>query len=225
MNISFEASDIEKDSADELAAVFKNCDAVIGCSGTEGSSDIQLKLTQAAIATGIKRYIPWQFGVDYDILERESIQDLFDEQLDVCAALREQNDIGWVIVSTGSFMSLLFEDFFGVVSRDRKTARALGIWQNTVTVTDVEDVGKVTAEVGWDGDGIRKEVVFIAGDTISYEDLTEAAEEVQSSPIERIEWTVQYLKEELVRDPENSIKKYRVVFAEAKMSLVHYRRR
>jgi len=72
---------------------------------------------------------------------------------------------------TGIFISFLFEDFFGVVSGDLKTVRALGSWQNTVTVTDVEDIGKVTAEVGWDGDGIRNEVVFIAGDTISYRRL------------------------------------------------------
>jgi hypothetical protein len=122
----------------------------------------------------------------------------------------------WVIISTGMFMSFLFEDFFGVASADRKTVRALGTWDNIVTITDVEDIGKMTAEVVWSGSDIRNEVVFIAGDTISYGSLAEVVEEGQDSPIKRVKWTAQYLKEELAKDPENSIKKYRVVFAEGK---------
>jgi hypothetical protein len=219
LNLSFEAGDIEKDSAEQLASVFKEYDVVVGCSGMEGSSGVQLKLTKAAIAAGVTRYIPWQFGVDYDILGRDSSQDLFDEQLDVRAALRAQNRIEWVIISTGVFMSFLFEEIFGVVSGDRKTVRALGGWDNRVTATDVEDIGKMTAEIVWAGEGIENNIAFIAGDTISYGDLADAVEEHQTSSrasIEKIEWTVPYLKEELAKDPDNGIKKYRVVFAEGK---------
>jgi hypothetical protein len=111
-------------------------------------------------------------GVWY--LGRASGPDLFDEQLYVRAALRDHDDIGWVIISTGILVSFLFEDFFGVVSGDLKTMGALGSWQNIDTVTDAENIGKLTAEVSWDGDVIRNEVVFIAGNTISDEGLAEA---------------------------------------------------
>lgn len=216
LNLSFETGDIEKDSAEQLAVVFREYDFVIGCSGMEGSSGVQLKLTRAAIAAGVSRYIPWQFGIDYDILGRDSSQDLFDEQLDVRETLRAQDRIEWVIISTGIFMSFLFEEYFGVISKDRKTVRALGSWGNRVTVTDVEDIGKMTAEVVWAAEGIKNDVVFIAGDSISYGELARDVEESQNAAVEKIEWTVPYLKEELAKDLDNGIKKYRVAFAEGK---------
>ena len=117
LNVSFEAGDIENDSAEKLALVSKDYDVVLGCSGMEGSSGVQLNVTKAAIAAGVKRYIPWQFGVDYDILGRDSTRDLFDEQLDVRAALTAQDRVDWVIISTGIFMSFLFEDFSGSSAR------------------------------------------------------------------------------------------------------------
>jgi len=53
----------------------------------------------------VKRYFPWQFGVDYDVIGRGSAQDLFDKQLDVRHLLRGQSGTEWVVVSTGMFMS------------------------------------------------------------------------------------------------------------------------
>lgn len=47
------------------------------------------------------------------------------------------------------FMSFSFEALFGVVSGDRGTVRALGIWENEVTVTAPGDIGVVVAEVVW----------------------------------------------------------------------------
>ena len=44
--------------------------------------------------------------------------------------------------------------------------RALGSWENGVSVTSPEDIGRVTARVVFD-DEIRDMVVFSAGDTIT----------------------------------------------------------
>ncbi|MGF6660693.1 hypothetical protein QF000_002338 [Paraburkholderia atlantica] len=66
---------------------------------------VQLKITQAALDAKVKRYFPWRFGVDYDIIGRGSAQVLFDEQLDVRDLLRAQTGTEWVIVSTGMFTS------------------------------------------------------------------------------------------------------------------------
>ena len=51
----------------------------------------QLKLAHAVLGVkggNVKRYVPWQFGVDYDIIGRGSAQELFDEQLGVRDLLR-----------------------------------------------------------------------------------------------------------------------------------------
>jgi hypothetical protein len=42
------------------------------------------------LSAGVKRYLPWQFGVDYDVIGRGSAQTLFDEQFDVRDLLRGQ---------------------------------------------------------------------------------------------------------------------------------------
>ena len=175
----------------------------------------QLKIARAVLAAKVRRYIPWQFGVDYDVIGRGSAGDLFTEQLDVRDLLRGQEGTQWVIVSTGLFVSFLFEPSFGVVSEDRSTVRALGSWQNEVTVTAPRDIGTVVAEIVWAATEARG-VVFTAGETVSYGRLAGILERVWGSEVRREEWGVGMLKEELDRNPGDGMKKYRVVFAEGR---------
>ncbi|EBX3265615.1 hypothetical protein DRT26_05920 [Salmonella enterica subsp. enterica serovar Oranienburg] len=58
-------------------------------------------MTRAVLEAGVKRYFPWQFGVNYDVVGKGSGQPVWDEQYDVRTLLREQNVTEWVIVSTG----------------------------------------------------------------------------------------------------------------------------
>ena len=164
---------------------------------------------------GVTRYIPWQFGVDYDIIGRESSQDLFTEQMGVRDLLRQQEVMKWVIISTGMFTSFLFEPSFGVVSEDRNTVRALGAWENRVTVTTPKDIGRVVAEVVWAAPELEG-VVFTAGETVSYEELVDILEKVLGKKVKREQWNLDKLKDDLAQDPENGLKKYRVVFAEGR---------
>ncbi|KIJ48961.1 hypothetical protein M422DRAFT_247335 [Sphaerobolus stellatus SS14] len=108
---------------------------IISCTGFVGGRGVQIKLAGAVLSANIKRYFPWQFGVDYDIVDYESAQDLFDEQLDVRALLRGQEKKEWVIISTGMFTSFSFEREFSVVDVERGVIKALGGWENRVTVT------------------------------------------------------------------------------------------
>ena len=60
---------------------------------------VDISTLSNVLEADVKRYFPWQFGVDYDVIGRGSAQDLFDEQLDVRDLLRSQNRMEWVIVS------------------------------------------------------------------------------------------------------------------------------
>jgi len=75
-------------SESSLAEIFKGFDIVIGCTGMALPAGSQMKIARAVLAANVPRYLPWQFGVDYDILGRTSAQDLFAEQLDVREMLR-----------------------------------------------------------------------------------------------------------------------------------------
>lgn len=117
--IAIHEVDVVSSSMEELAAAFREGghDIVIGCMGMDCPSGTQLKIAKAALVAGLQRYLPWQFGVDYDAIGRSSLQNLFTEQLDVRDLLRGQDQMKWCIVSTGMFMSFLFEEAFGVVNK------------------------------------------------------------------------------------------------------------
>ncbi len=83
LGVEFLPGDLVEGSAADLSALFQDFHTVIGCTGFVAGRSIQLKLARAALDSGVRRYFPWQFGVDYDAIGKGSAQDLFDEQLDV----------------------------------------------------------------------------------------------------------------------------------------------
>jgi hypothetical protein len=216
LEVALVPGDLVADSIDVLAEIFVPFDTVIGCTGFVAGRGTQLKLARAALAAGVKRYFPWQFGVDYDAIGRGSAQDLFDEQLDVRDLLRGQDRTEWVIVSTGMFTSFLFEPSFGVVDLDANIVHALGGWDVAVTVTTPVDIGRLTAEIVLTEPRIANQVVYTAGDTISYGELAGTVDAILGRTVRREAWSIPELKAELTSDPDNPIRKYRVVFAEGR---------
>ncbi|RSL57489.1 hypothetical protein CEP54_008266 [Fusarium duplospermum] len=215
LGADFEAADVVNASVAELAAIFSSFDVVVSCNGMGLPAGTQVKLLEAVVEAKVKRYFPWQFGMDYDIIGEGSSQDLFDEQLEVRRGLRAQNDVDWVIVSTGLFMSFLFLEAFGVVDFGRRTVRALGSWDNTITVTTPRDIGRVTAEVVLDPREIQRQVVFTAGDTISYGALADLLESHLKTKFHRELWDKDELKRQMDEDPSTMVK-YRDTFAQGK---------
>jgi uncharacterized protein YbjT (DUF2867 family) len=215
LGVHFLAGDLA-DPTTDLSALFKGYHTVIGCTGFVTGRGFQLKLAHAVLEADVKRYFPWQFGVDYDLIGRGSAQDLFDEQLDVRDLLRSQHRTEWVIVSTGMFTSFLFEPSFGVVDLAQNSVHALGSWDTAVTVTTPEDIGALTAEICFAEPRIVNSIVYTAGDTLTYARLADIVDSVLGRELGRVEWSLPELKDELAKDPANAIKKYRVVFAEGK---------
>lgn len=215
LSISIISADITSSSLSELSVIFKRYHTIISCTGFGTPPGTQLKIAQAVLDAHVRRYIPWQFGLDYDAIGRGSGQDLFDEQLDVRDLLRgeENTETEWTIVSTGLFMSFLFYNDF-VVDLQRRKVTALGSWDTAVTVTDVRDIGAVTAEVVLaEEPKVKNEVVYTAGQTITYGRLVEIVEEALGGKVERELLTVPMLEGMLGRSPGDGMVKYRLVFA------------
>lgn len=212
--IAIVEADVGIASPAELAALLKPFHTVVCCVGFAAGPGTQLRLARAALDAGIPRYFPWQFGVDYDAIGYGSPQDLFDEQLDVRNLLRAQNATEWVIISAGMFTSFLFDSDFGVVDVAEPRVNALGSWDTEVTVTTAEDIGVLTAEVIHTRPPIANEVVYVAGDTVSYRTLADIVERVRAAAVTRTLWTVPDLLEDLARHPGDGLRKYRAVFAQ-----------
>ena len=215
IGVAFLKGDIVNASEVSLAALFEPFGTIIGCTGMTYPAGTQAKIARAVLAAGTRRYLPWQFGFDYDLIGHGSSQDLFSEQLGVRDLLRQQSSTNWVIVSTGVFMSFLAEPSFGVVDGEQHLVRALGSWDNKITATSVEDIGKVVAEIVYASPEVQG-VVHIAGDTLTYAHLARIIDSVSGQVVTRELWSTEKLKSDLVQDPNNGMKKYRVVIAEGK---------
>jgi hypothetical protein len=217
LSINFLPGDITTSSISQLATLFTPYTLIISCLGFSSGPGSQLKIAKAVLEAKVKRYTPWQFGVDYDVIGRGSAQDLFDEQLDVRELLRNQGEGGkeWLIISTGMFTSFLFEESFGLVVPNNNAGdkgegewvvRALGSWENKATVTTPSDIGDLTARVIFD-DGVEwNSVVYTAGESISYAGLADVVESVSGKVAKREVWSVEDLKGGLSADPGNRLK-------------------
>ena len=205
--------DLAKETVAGLAAIVAGFETVICCTGFVGGPGTQRKITTAVLQAGVKRYVPWQFGVDYDVVGRGSGQEVFDEQSDVRDILRSQSATEWIIVSTGMFTSFLFEPAFGVVDFDQAAVHALGSWDNRLTVTTSEDIGRLTAAILAHEPAVRNEVVYVAGDTFSYSQLADMVERHLGRDVERVLWDMDKLRAEVEAHPGDGMRKYHLGFA------------
>lgn len=91
--------------------------------------------------------------------------------------------------------------------------RALRDPEHKVTVTDVADIGKILGRIVAGDVDAENKILYAAGDTVSYKELADIIERTSGKKVVREEWTVPYLQDELAKDPDDMIKKYRLVFA------------
>ncbi|KAK8041852.1 hypothetical protein PG993_006375 [Apiospora rasikravindrae] len=239
----FVPGDIGRDSVEDLAAAFRPFDTIICCAGFGDAfpAGTQLKISRAVLLAAAaahsdgddgnnitKRFLPWQWGMDYDAIGTGSAQDLFDEQLQVRALLRGERDgavaaneqevaalkkVDWVIVSTGLFMSFLFRADFGVVDLPDRTVRCLGAWDTEISVTTPRDIGVMAAEIALRPGAISNRVVYVAGDTASYGRVAELVEERLGVEFKRETWD---RDKKLAEAPGDVMLKYRNCFAEGR---------
>jgi hypothetical protein len=206
-----------------LAETFSHYDIIISATGFGQTPDTLLKLVHEAISAGTLRkkgrlwFFTWQWGVDYDVTgDGQGLMPLFGAQKKVRDILRAQDVIDWTVVSTGIFMSFLFEEFWGIVDRRNNktvTVRALQDWEHGVTVTDVKDIGRILGKIIAGHTLARNKVVYVAGETLTYGELADIVEKVTGKEVEREAWGVDFLAEQVSKNPEDGIRKYRLVFA------------
>ncbi|MFY1916468.1 aromatic alcohol reductase [Achromobacter xylosoxidans] len=216
LGVQIVSGDLLAQPAAELAALFGRFGTVVSCTGFVGGPGVQRKIARAALDGGVRRFVPWQFGVDYDLIGRGSPQDLFDEQLDVRDMLRAQSATEWLIVSTGMFTSFLFEPAFGVVDLAARRVNALGGWDTQVTVTTADDIGALTAAILRAEPRLANQVVYVAGDTVSYRQLADTVDRALGIETQHQARTVPALMRELAAAPGDPMRKYRAVFAQGR---------
>ncbi|AKC69968.1 aromatic alcohol reductase [Pandoraea oxalativorans] len=213
LRVDIVEADLATASEEALAAVFHSYDQIICCTGFVGGSGTQRKITAAVLKARVAHYIPWQFGVDYDVVGRGSGQDVWDEQLDVRDMLRAQNDVRWTIVSTGMFMSFVVLSDFGLMDVEQCVVHALGDPDFALTVTTPEDIGHLTAQIAVSRPTFDDQVVHVAGDTFTYRELASTLTTELGRPFSVECWEVPQLKADADAYPHDTMRKYRLSFA------------
>lgn len=219
LGISIIAGDTDHDSESQLTMTFAPFKTVIHAGGMTASPGTQIKITKAVLAAGVTLYLPWQFGVDYDVIGPTGGFGLFAEQYQVRELLRSQPRTDWIIVSCGIFTSFIFEEMWGVVTKldDGKIkVTALNSWEDWITATTAKDIGSCTAELVLNENEPRNQAVYIAGDTLTYRDFANVVEKETGKEVVRDMWPLQNLEEKAKDNPENKLQKYHVVFAGGK---------
>jgi hypothetical protein len=233
-NVSFLGLDIADQSTtvESLAQVVKEgaYETIIHANGMTLPPNSQRKLTEAILLTASPsrkiRYLPWQFGVDYDILGPSNAGDgLFSEAYGVRRLLRSPHNPGnveWLVVSCGIFTSFLFEEVWGVFTttpEKKARVRALGSWEDGITATTAGDIARVTAELVLNSSKYEAEwagnKVFIAGETLTYRQLADVVQRVTGREVLRDEvWDRGTTARELesATKEEKKIWRYRAVF-------------
>jgi hypothetical protein len=212
LNIKMVAFDLATCTEAELVAQLRPFHTVINCTGFVAGAGTQMKITQAVLDAGVRRYFPWQFGVDYDVVGQGSGQPVFDEQYRVRQVLRAQSATEWVIVSTGMFTSFLFEPAFGLVDFDAGIVRGLGSWETSVTVTTPDDIGVLTTAILLEEPRIANQVVFVAGDTVSYGQLADIVDAAAGRRFRRDLLTADMLRAACMEHPDDAMARYRLAF-------------
>ncbi|KAI6370465.1 hypothetical protein MCOR25_004203 [Pyricularia grisea] len=221
--ISLVGGDLAGTTEADLAGIFSGYTTVIHANGMTAPPGTQLKICRAALAARVARFVPWQFGVDYDVLGPLAGGGLFAEACEVRSVLRAQDALRWTVVSCGIFTSFLFEESWGVVvpCGEGVKVTALGSWEDGITATTAEDIARVTARLvldpeedgAWSGGGGGDgPPVYIAGDTLTYADLADVVERVTGKEVVRECMGRDDLRKKLEQDPDNKLYKYRVVF-------------
>ncbi|KAK3297251.1 uncharacterized protein B0H64DRAFT_440724 [Chaetomium fimeti] len=198
--ITLEAGDFATTPVPELAATFSKYDVVIQAGGYGAAPGVLLRVAEAAVLGGVRRFLPWQFGVDYAVFgagEGGGVEG------------RGNGVDGGV---DGAVYEFLFLRGFGVVDLKGRVVRGLGAWGNRVTVTDVEGIGRAVAEVVFEPGETENRVVYVAGDTVSYGEVADIVEAGFGGGFKRELWDRDFLRERLEQEPEDLMLKYQNVF-------------
>ncbi|KAH8166381.1 hypothetical protein CIB48_g1867 [Xylaria polymorpha] len=108
---------------EELTAAFKDQDVVINCMTTFSVKD-QFRMIDAAITSGVQRYVPSEYGLNNMRPEAQALNSVFAEKGKVQAYLRAKADEGkieWMSISCGLWLKWgASHNFVGLHAKERR---------------------------------------------------------------------------------------------------------
>ncbi|KAH7082425.1 isoflavone reductase family protein [Paraphoma chrysanthemicola] len=203
-------------SSSSLQDVFGGQDIVISTM-SGGDSDLQIRIIDAAIAAGVKKFIPHEFGHDTLNKDLQARISKYAGRAKVLEHLQQlSNDhphFEWAGIATG--YPLDTELINGNMGFDMKwySATVHGIGTEPFAASSLERVGQVVAKVVQHWSEVKNQYIYAAGVITSANEVLRAAERATGH-----EWTVgNHDVEDSVREGEARIQRG---FPDAGMALL-----
>jgi len=189
-----------KDAAAAKAAT-AGIDAVVSAvSGAELVTS-SMTLIQGAKESGVKRFIPSEFGIDWTAYA--DAKDYPTAVLKWKSAIKEaavKAGLEWTLVTTGIFHSYATTQMFGYDVK-AGTVRFLGGPNVRLQLTSRVDIGNLLPEVLLHPSS-RNAVVQLAGDLVTLEQLAQRVEAVTGKKIERSVTSIEQMRAQQVGKAE-----------------------
>ncbi|EMD69061.1 hypothetical protein GGP41_004921 [Bipolaris sorokiniana] len=173
-------------SQDSLKAAFQGQDAVVSLVGGLAVGD-QHKLIDAAIAAGVKRFIPSEYGSNTPDKRARDIVPVFEAKFAVVNYLKSREaEISWTSIATGPFFDWgLKVGFLGFQSHS-KTVTLFDDGEATFSTTNLHQIGVATVKVLEHADQTKNQWVYVSGFQTTQKEILAVAEKVTGT-----KWTVE----------------------------------
>ncbi|KAF2810515.1 isoflavone reductase [Mytilinidion resinicola] len=138
---------VDYTDASALASALKGQDAVISVLATAAGA-VQPKIIDAAIAAGVKRFIPTEFGSDTASADVRAIVPAFEGKKAVVDYLKNrEKEISWTALVTGPFFDWGLKVGFLGPNLKEKTAEVIDHGTAPFTATNLATIGKAVVSI------------------------------------------------------------------------------
>ncbi|KAF1939169.1 isoflavone reductase family protein [Clathrospora elynae] len=173
------------DSIDSLKDAFQGQDAVISIVGGAALGD-QNKLIDAAIAAGVKRFVPSEFGCNTPDKRIRNIVPVFEAKFGTVNYLKsKEKEISWTSVITGAFFDWCLKVGFFDFDASSKTATIFDDGKATFSATNLHQIGITMVKALENADLTKNQYVYVSGFQTSQSEILAVAEKVTGT-----KWTI-----------------------------------
>ncbi|KAJ8115256.1 hypothetical protein OPT61_g3047 [Boeremia exigua] len=166
------------ESVDSLKQAFQGQDAVISIVGGGALGD-QNKLIDAAIAAGVKRFLPSEFGSNTPDARTRAVVPVFEAKLGTVNYLKSKQDvISWSSVITGPFFDWGLKVGFLGLNAQTKTATIVDSGDATFSATNLGNIGEAVVKTLENAEATKNQYVYVSGFQTSQNQILAAAEKI-----------------------------------------------
>ena len=146
---------------------------------------VQPNLLASAVAAGVTRFIPSQYGTDLEAARRSTpLAPFWNPKLDFAERLRASG-LDYLIMQTGIVSEYLLKPFLGIdLAASTITAPAPAAFDAIFATTPCVDIGRVTAEL-IARDDLHRATVKVSSAVLTMDQLTVMLQELSGKQLQR----------------------------------------